>query len=82
MSAGAYIPGVSRRINPAAFAQPAAFTFGNASPSYGDLTSFPVFTEDLAAVKRFQVGDHLGWEFYGQFFNAFNHHRYTLIDTT
>ncbi|WP_035355496.1 TonB-dependent receptor domain-containing protein [Edaphobacter aggregans] len=81
VSAGGYIPGVSRRINPAAFAQPAAFTFGNAAPSYGDLTSFPVFTEDLAAVKRFQVGDHLGWELYGQFFNAFNHHRYTLIDT-
>ncbi len=81
ISAGAYIPGVSRRINPAAFAQPAAFTFGNAAPTYGGLTSFPVFTEDLAAVKHFQVNDHLSWEFYGQFFNAFNHHRYTLIDT-
>ncbi len=81
ISAGDFIPGISRRINRVAFVQPSAFTFGNAAPTYGDLTGFPVYTEDLAAVKHFQIGDRIQWEFYGQFFNAFNRHRFTLIDT-
>ncbi len=81
ISAGSYVPGVSRIINPNAFSQPAAYAFGNARPTYDDLTSFPVLTEDLAVVKHVQLGERANWELYGQFFNALNRHRYTLIDT-
>lgn len=66
-----------RRINAAAFRAPAAFTFGNAAPSYGDVRNFPVFTEDYSLIKNTQITESTTLEFTAQFINAFNRHRFT-----
>ncbi len=68
-------------INPAAFVQPATFTFGNAAPTYDDLRNFGTFTEDMALVKETPLGDHLHWSFYAQSNNTFNRHRFYGIQT-
>jgi len=69
-------------INPAAFTQPALFTFGSASPSYGDLRNFGTFTEDMALVKETRIAEHLNWSFYAQAQNTFNRHRFYGIQTS
>jgi hypothetical protein len=79
--ANGFIPGSSRRINPAAFSQPASYTFGNARPAYSGLNNFAILDEDLAAVKSVALREHLQWNLYVQMFNALNRHRFTAIDT-
>ncbi len=74
-------PAVSRVINPAAFSEPAAYSFGNARPSYNGLSNFPIYDEDLAVVRRFSLWEIAQGTFYAQAFNAFNRHRFTTIDT-
>lgn len=81
ISANSFVPGVSRRINLAAFSQPAAYTFGNARPTYSNITNFPVYSEDFAAMKTTQLTEKLKWNLYVQMFNAFNRHRFTSINT-
>jgi hypothetical protein len=78
---GKFIYGTSSLINSAAFQAPAAFTFGSARPTYGDLKNFPIYTEDLSGIKHFKVREGLNWDFYGQAFNVFNRHRFTGIST-
>ncbi|WP_213807787.1 TonB-dependent receptor [Granulicella sp. dw_53] len=70
-----------RRINPAAFSQPANFTFGNAAPTYGNLRNFASFTEDMALVKETQIFEKMRWSFYAQTNNTFNRHRFYGIQT-
>jgi hypothetical protein len=81
LSANQFNPSVNSVINKAAFSQPAAFSFGNARPTYSGLSNFPIYDEDLAVVRRFPVGDAVQGTFYLQAFNAFNRHRFTSIDT-
>ena len=81
ISANNFNPSVSRVINPAAFSEPAAYTFGNARPTYNGLSNFPIYDEDLAVVRRFSIGEIAKGTFYAQAFNAFNRHRFTSIDT-
>ncbi len=80
---GDFTLGTSSVINKQAFAKLAPFTFGNASPTYSGLSNFMVYQEDLSVVKRFTLGkgERVTWSWYGQFFNAFNRHRFTAIDS-
>jgi hypothetical protein len=58
-------------FNPAAFAAPPAFTFGNAGRNsvYGP----GMQTLDLAVVRDFTLTERMRFQFRGEFFNALNH---------
>jgi hypothetical protein len=57
-------------FNPAAFATPAAYTFGNAGRNsvYGP----PLQTMDLALVRTFRLTEKLNFQLRGEAFNALN----------
>jgi hypothetical protein len=71
---------VAEWINPAAFAMPAAGTFGDAPRN---LARGPgAWQIDLGAAKRIQLRES-GWlEFRSEFFNIFNHPQYGLPQAT
>lgn len=80
-SSNAFTPLNGKRfLNPAAFTDPAPFTFGNAAPTYGDARNPPVYDEDLSLVKSTHLFERLNWTLYLQAFNALNRHRWTSID--
>jgi hypothetical protein len=60
----------SEWINPAAFAVPAGYTFGNAGRNsvYGP----PLQTFDLAIIRSFRISEKMTFQFRGEAFNAFN----------
>ena len=67
-------------INPAAFAMPAAGTFGDAARNIARGPG--AWQIDLGAAKRIQLGE-IGWlEFRSEFFNIFNHPQYGLPQAT
>jgi hypothetical protein len=80
--ANQFKPGSSRIINPAAFSQPAAYTFGNARPQYSDVRTFKILNEDFAIIKDTRLNERLTWTIGANFFNAFNRHRFSSFDTT
>jgi hypothetical protein len=60
-------------INAAAFANPAAFTFGNTPPTLAyNLRNPPLFDEDFAVQRRFAITEKAALEFRAESFNAFN----------
>lgn len=61
----------NRWMNPAAFATPAAFTFGNVGRNsvYGP----GLQTLDLALAREFNLAERAKFQFRGEFFNALNH---------
>ena len=80
-SANAFTPLNGKRfLNPAAFTDPATYSFGNAAPTYGDARNPSVFNEDLSVLKTTRLYDRLTWNLYLQAFNALNRHRWTSID--
>jgi hypothetical protein len=81
ISNGDFNPSVDRHINSAAFAAPAPFRFGTAAPTYTDMRTFPVLNEDFSLVKETRITEVVRLETYGQFFNAFNRHRFHTFDT-
>jgi hypothetical protein len=67
-------------LNPAAFAQPAAGTFGNLG-AYA--LHYPFFNNwDAAAQKSFRVTERVHADFRAEFFNFPNHLSYTSLSTT
>ena len=58
-------------FNPAAFATPAAFTFGNVGRNsvYGPSMQ----TLDFAIAREFSIAETAKFQFRGEFFNALNH---------
>ncbi len=67
-------------INPAAFAMPAAGTFGNASRN---IASGPgAWQIDLGVVKQIPLSERAHLEFRSEFFNIFNHPQYGLPQAT
>jgi hypothetical protein len=80
-SIGNFVFGADRLINPAAFAVPAAFTFGNAAPLYSSVRDFPIYDEDLSVIKRTRITDGLVFTLSAQTFNVLNRHRFTTVDT-
>jgi hypothetical protein len=81
LTVGQFNESSSRLINAAAFAQPANYAFGDAAPTYNNVRNFPVLNEDLSALKVIPVKERVSFTLYGQFFNAFNRHRFTSIDS-
>jgi hypothetical protein len=69
-------PGVTNQsadlwFNPAAFSQPAAFTFGNSGK--GVITGPPTRVADLVMAKNFRFGENRSLQVRWEAFNAFNH---------
>ena len=60
-------------FNPAAFAAPADFTFGNAPRYFSNLRAPGYVDEDLTLGKWFHFTEKLRLQFAVQMFNAFNH---------
>jgi hypothetical protein len=65
------------RLNRAAFANPAPFTFGNLAPFSGWLRGFNNRFEDISFAKRFVFGEGQFLEIRSDWFNAFNRVNYT-----
>lgn len=72
----------SNLFNAAAFALPGNSSFGNASPTFGNLRNYAVLSEDLQLTKRTRLTENLLWSFYAQAFNPFNRHRLTGFGTS
>jgi hypothetical protein len=72
---------VDRHINTAAFATPAPYRFGTAPPTQGALRTFGVAGEDFSVTKATRFTERFQLETYGQFFNAFNRHRFAQFDS-
>jgi hypothetical protein len=81
LSNGDFNPYADRHINGSAFATPRPFTLGNAAPSYGGLRTFAVLGEDFSVIKGIRISERFRLETYGQFFNAFNRHRFAQFET-
>ena len=60
-------------FNPAAFAAPAQFTFGNAPRYFSNLRAPKYVNQDLTLAKTFQMAERLHLQVGIQMFNAFNH---------
>jgi hypothetical protein len=71
---------IAEWINPAAFATPAAGTFGNAPRN---VASGPgAWQIDFGAAKSIPLGEQAHLEFRSEFFNIFNHPQYGLPQAT
>ncbi len=60
------------QLNPAAFATPAPFTFGNLGPYLGNIRSFGFANEDISVAKRIPVREGHFLELRSDWFNAPN----------
>ena len=58
-------------FNTAAFAQPAAYTFGN--EGVGILRAPGLVDLDFSLLRNFRITERIRTEFRGEFFNALNH---------
>jgi hypothetical protein len=65
-------PATQRWINPAAFAVPAALTFGSSARSYTDLRAPNFYNENFGLMKKFRMHERFLLTLRGEFFNAFN----------
>ena len=65
-------------FNPAAFAAPADFTFGNAPRYFSNLRAPGYVDEDLTLGKWFNFTEKLRLQFAVQMFNAFNHPNFEI----
>jgi hypothetical protein len=73
-------PGPERWFNPAAFAQPADFTVGNAPPTEPNLLGPGMTSLDLSVDKRLPLGER-SLEFSASAFNFLNHANWNYPDT-
>ncbi len=69
---GSFDPARDRYLDVNAFAQPAAFTLGNAPPVLGDVRTFALFNEDFSVLKDFTIHEAHRIQFRAEFFNIFN----------
>jgi hypothetical protein len=78
---GAIVYGQTKIINPAAFAQPASYTFGNA-PRITSIRYPASLNEDISLEKRFSIVERLNAILRVEAFDAFNRHRFSTFDNT
>jgi outer membrane receptor protein involved in Fe transport len=71
-------PGQQLYLNPAAFQEPAPFTYGNA-PQTLDIRGFANLNENLSIMKRTYFTETANLELRFETFNTFNRHRWTGI---
>ena len=69
---GSFDPATQLWINPAAFAVPAAFQFGNSARSYENLRAPNYYNENIGLMKRVQLFERLNITLRGEFFNVLN----------
>ena len=69
---GHFNPYTDSLINPAAFSDPAPFTFGNAPRTLGYARGFTYLNEDFSIIKVMNVNDRVSIEFRADFLNIFN----------
>jgi hypothetical protein len=75
VDAGSYDPGDAARqrmLDINAWAQPGAFSLGNAAPSYNGLRTFGSISEDFSIQKNFQIWESHRLQFRMEMFNALN----------
>jgi hypothetical protein len=65
-------PGVSYMFDPAAFADPQAYTLGNAARTYGDMRGFPYVDEDFSLVKQIRFNESKRLDLRVDIFNLLN----------
>jgi len=68
-------------INPAAFAQPAPFTFGNSSRFLSDLRAPGFVNWDMGLQKWWNFTETMRFQFRFELFNAFNHPNFFVPDS-
>jgi hypothetical protein len=72
---------INNWINPAAFSQPAAFTFGDAPRFLSDLRGPKYFNWDMGIQKSWRFSDSKRFQFRFEMFNALNHPNFFEPDT-
>jgi hypothetical protein len=72
---------INNWINPAAFTQPAPFTFGDAPRFFSDLRAPSYFNWDMAIQKYWNVTESKRFQFRFEMFNALNHPNFFAPDT-
>jgi hypothetical protein len=69
---GHFDPNRDTMFNPAAWEDPAPFTFGNGPRTYGGLRQFSYLNEDISIIKVTNVNERVSIEFRVDFLNIFN----------
>jgi hypothetical protein len=72
---------INNWINKAAFAQPAAFTYGDAPRTFSDLRSPHYVNWDTAIQKYWNFSDNMRLQFRCEMFNSLNHPNFFAPDT-
>jgi Carboxypeptidase regulatory-like domain len=72
---------INNWINPAAFSQPPAFTFGDAPRFFSNLRGPKYFGWDMGIQKRWNLFENKQFQFRFEMFNALNHPDFFLPDT-
>jgi hypothetical protein len=69
---GSFDPAKDSYLNPAAWSEPAPYTFGTASVTEPSLRSFAIHNQDFSVIKRTYIRERMNLEFRAEFFNLFN----------
>ncbi len=69
---GKFNPKTQYYLNTSAFSDAGAFALGNAPPTLSSVRSFPVYNENLSAIKQIRLWESAKFELRADFFNAFN----------
>ncbi len=72
LNCGCIDPSKDFVLNPAAWSDPAAGTFGVAAPFYSDYRFARVYDESLSFGKVTKIRERMSFEFRAEFFNVFN----------
>ncbi|MFB3906668.1 MAG: TonB-dependent receptor domain-containing protein [Acidobacteriota bacterium] len=73
---------LSAYFDKTAFAQPAAFTFGNLGPRLPDIRNDGIYNWDLSVFKNFRLTEQLKLQFRAEALNAFNTPRFSGPNTS
>jgi len=71
-NSGSFNPATDLYLNPAAFAAPPPFSFGNSPRLFSQIRSFGLQEWDVALIKKFPLTEHVNFGLKGEFFNVVN----------